>query len=241
MVNIFDGARIVLTGASSGIGLSLTRRLHAAGADILGIGRRTERELPADFPAITYSAVDLSGNGAATRLAAFADGLDWDTLDYLILNAGTGHHRPVGGESLTGIAETLQVNLVSPVQLVHVFAERLLAARGKVVLIGSVAHKGAVRFPVYAASKAALNGFARSVRSEWQGRIAVQILHPAATRTGMHERAGFDPGWRGLFFLKPDDVADVMVRQIARDRSPVTVGFRRVIRMKEARFLRGGR
>jgi hypothetical protein len=57
----------------------------------------------------------------------------------------------------------------------------------------------------------------------------------------MHERAGFDPGWKRLMFLKPDDVADAMVRQIARDRSPVTIGYRMIIRMKEAQFLRGGR
>lgn len=241
MINIFDGARILITGASSGIGLSLTRRLHAAGGEILGIGRRPDEDLPADFPAIAYRPADLSGADAASLLATFADDLDWDTLDYLILNAGTGYYRPVEAEDLAGIAGTLQVNLLTPVALVHRFAERLLAARGKVVFIGSVARSGAAGFPVYAASKAALNGFARSVRSEWQGRIGVQILHPGATRTDMHDRAGYDPGWRRMMFLNPGDVADAMIRQIARDRSPVTVGYRMIIRMKEARFLRGGR
>ena len=41
--------------------------------------------------------------------------------------------------------------------------------------------------------------------------------------------------------INPQDVADAMIRQIGRDRSPVLVGYRMIIRMKEARFLRGGR
>ena len=241
MINVFDGARILLTGASSGIGLSLVRRLHAAGGDILAIGRRPAEELPADYPPIPYRAVDLSAENAADHVADLTDDLEWDTLDYLILNAGAGYYRPVEDEDLAGVTETLQINLITPIMLVHRFAEQLLAARGKVVLIGSVAHKGAADFPVYAASKGALNGFVRSVRSEWQGRIGVQILHPGPTRTDMHRRAGFDPGWKRHLFLKADDVADAMIRQIPKDRSPVTVGHRMIIRMKEARFLRGGR
>lgn len=241
MVDIFRGARILITGASAGIGLCLARRLHAAGGEILGTGRRIERQLPADFPNIIYRTVELADEGAADSLIAIADELGWDTVDYMILNAGTGYFRPVMDEGVESIAGTLQVNLLSPVRIVHAFADRLLAARGKVVLVGSVSHKGAAGFPVYAASKAALNGLARSLRSEWQGRIAVQILHPGPTRTDMHERAGFDPGWKRSMFLRPDDVADAMVRQIARDRSPVTIGYRMIIRMKEARFLRGGR
>ena len=241
MLNIFDGARILVTGASAGIGLCLTRKLSAAGGEILGVGRRPANQLPDDFPPVTYNAADLSEAAAARRIVEAVDRLDWDTLDYLVLNAGTGRYCAVESETAASIAETVQVNLAAPLQLVHALSDRLLSARGKVVLVGSVAYKGSAGFPVYAASKAALNGFARSLRSEWQDRIGVQILHPGPTATEIHARAGYDPGWMGRLFLKPDDVADVMLRQIARSRSPVTVGYRMVIRMKEARFLRGGR
>ncbi len=240
MLNIFEGRRILVTGASGGIGLSLTRKMALAGGEILGVGRRPASELPGDFPAITYCQADLAKPDVVGQIIAAADDLDWDTLDYLILNAGTGRYAGIETEDTGSITTAVAVNLAAPVQTVHSFADRLLAAHGKVVLVGSVARNGSAGFPVYAATKAALNGFARSLRSEWQGRIRVQILHPGPTATDIHARAGFNPGWIGKLFLKPADVAEVMARQMAGNRSPVTIGYRRVMRMKETRLLRGG-
>lgn len=241
MLNIFDGKRILITGASAGIGLSLTRKMHLAGGEILGVGRRASDELPDDFPEISYHSADLSASGAVAGIIAAIDSLDWDTLDYLILNAGTGRYAGIETEDMTSIAQAVAVNLTTPLQTVHTLSDRLLASRGKVVLVGSVARKGSAGFPVYAATKAALNGFARSLRSEWRGRIDVQIMHPGPTATDIHARAGFNPGWIGRLFLKPDDVAEVMSRQMAANSSPLTIGYRRVIRMKETSLLRGGR
>jgi short-subunit dehydrogenase len=240
MLNIFENRRVLITGASAGIGLSLARKVHLAGGNILAIGRRPAGELPDDFPDIAYSAVDLAAPDAAAQVTVAAADLGWDTLDYLVLNAGTGRYAGVETEDAATIADTVQVNLAAPIEIAHAFAGHLLAAHGKVVLVGSVARKGSAGFPVYAATKAALNGFARSLRSEWQDRIDVQILHPGPVSTQMHARAGFDPGWMGKLFLKADDVAEVMALRMATNRSPVTVGYRAVIRMKEKRLMRGG-
>ena len=241
MQNIFERRRILITGASAGIGLSLTRKVHLAGGDLLAIGRRPAGELPDDFPDIPYHAVDLGVADAAARILAAADGLGWDTLDFLVLNAGTGRYGGIETEDMASIAGAVQVNLSAPIAIAHAFSDRLLAARGKVVLVGSAAHKGSGGFPVYAATKAALNGFARSLRSEWEGRIVVQVLHPGPVSTGMHARAGYDPGWKGKLFLKADDVAEVMVRRMAANSSPVAIGYRAVLRMKESRMLGGKR
>ena len=73
-------------------------------------------------------------------------------------------------------------------------APALFAANGQLTIIGSVAHKGAKKFATYAATKAALRGFSRSLREEWKGRASVQILHPGAVRTGMHAKAGLKAG-----------------------------------------------
>ncbi|HSM41890.1 MAG TPA: SDR family NAD(P)-dependent oxidoreductase [Afifellaceae bacterium] len=241
MLNIFDGRRVLITGASAGIGLSLVRKISLFGAEVLACGRRPRSDLPGDFPDVAYRSIDLAGPGAAGEIVAAVEALDWDTLDILILNAGTGRYAGIDADDAESIAGTVRVNLAAPVAITHALSGRLLAAHGRLVLVGSVARKGSRGFPVYAATKAAVNGFARSLRSEWQDRVTVQVFHPGPVATEMHARAGYDAGWLRKLFLKPDDVAEVMIRRMPRGGSPQTIGYRAVIRMKESGFLRGAR
>lgn len=241
MSNIFDGRRVLITGASAGIGLSLVRKIRLMGAEVLGCGRRPESELPEDFPDISYRSIDLGVAGSAAEIGKAVESLHWDTLDILVLNAGTGRYAGIEADHAASIARTVQVNLQAPVAIAHTMADRLLAAKGRVVIVGSVAHRGSRGLPVYAATKAALNGFARSLRSEWQDRVTVQVFHPGPVATEMHARAGYDAGWMRKLFLRPDDVAEVMIRRMPRGRSPQTVGYRAVLRMKETSFLPGAR
>jgi short-subunit dehydrogenase len=241
MLNIFDGRRVLITGASAGIGLSLARKISLSGAEVLAFGRRPQSELPGDFPDIAYRSIDLAEPGAAGEIVAAVEELDWDTLDILILNAGTGRYAAIDADDAASIADTVRVNLAAPVAIAHALSGHLLAAQGRLVLVGSVAHKGSRGFPVYAATKAALNGFARSLHSEWRDRVRVQVFHPGPVASEMHARAGYDAGWLRKLFLKPDDVAEVMIRRMPGGRTPQTVGYRAVIRLKETGFLRGAR
>ena len=135
-----------------------------------------------------------------------------DALDRLVINAGTGVYGGAETETAAAIRQTLDVNLAAPILLARRLAPYLEAARGKLVLIGSVAHRGSANMPSYAASKAGLSGLARSLDAEWSGRIAVQIIHPGPTATPMHAKAGYDPGrLKGLFFS-----AEGMAEEIGR-------------------------
>ena len=183
MTSPFGQKRVIVTGASSGIGLALARRLDAQGADLMAIGRRAAADLPPDFPQIgkkvAYQSLDISAGDAGPRLAAMIAARGWDSLDLIIHDAGTGHYRPVAAEDAASIAAVIATNCLGPIALTHALAPQLAKAGGAAVFVGSAAHKGAPGFPVYAATKGALAGFARALRSEWQGRIGVQILHPA--------------------------------------------------------------
>ncbi|MHA1189045.1 MAG: SDR family NAD(P)-dependent oxidoreductase, partial [Alphaproteobacteria bacterium] len=159
MANFYNGRRIVLTGASSGIGLALARHLSVHGAIVLATGARAKADLPAEFPDIAYVSVDMAGPNCADKLAGAVADLGWPGIDLLILNAGTGRHAPVETETAQTIDNVVAVNLTAPVRIAHRFAEQLIESTGQVVLIGSVVHKGADDFPVYAATKAALDGF----------------------------------------------------------------------------------
>lgn len=229
-----DRPTALITGGTSGIGLALAKRL-AGGYRLILTGRRDRSALPEKLTQnAQYVKADLSDPGAAvdTIEAAFK-AADHRSLDRLIVNAGTGYYATVDRENAGMIRSTMDVNLVASVFLAHRFAPFLENVGGNVVFVGSVAHRGAANMPSYAASKAGLAGLARSLRSEWQGRIGVQIVHPGPTRTEMHERAGYPAGGKfDRFFFSPDDMADEIIRLVESGRPQGTVmlnaGFRRL-------------
>lgn len=222
----------LITGASSGIGLALAGRLARSHRLIL-TGRRNASDLTSALPEnATYIQADFSQPEKA--VAAIDKNLEasgHERLDLLIVNAGTGYYRPAEQESSASIRETLDVNLAAPVLLAQRFYPKLEAARGKVVFIGSVAHRGAANMPSYAASKAGLSGLARSLESEWAGRVAVQIIHPGPARTAMHERAGYPVGGAlDRLFFSAEAMAEEIVRLIDSGRPGGTIMLRARLR-----------
>ncbi|WP_419909836.1 SDR family NAD(P)-dependent oxidoreductase [Hoeflea sp.] len=210
----------LITGATSGIGLALARRLAATHRLVLS-GRREPQKLP---DKASYVGADLSEPGKAADVVHMALREAGITkLSKLVLNAGTGTYAAADAEDAGTIRHTLDVNLVASVLMAHRLAPLLEAGSGKLVLIGSVAHRGSGNMPSYAASKAGLSGLARSLRSEWNGRIGVQIIHPGPTRTPMHENAGYQPGGLDRLFFSADAMADEIARLIEADRPATTI------------------
>lgn len=219
--------RLLITGATSGIGLALARG-RAGGAEMLLTGRRPEAEIRSLLPeGVAYVAADQAEPEFATIVSAALDRLGWDRLDLAILNAATGFAADPATESAQSIRTTLDVNLFSAIALAHALFSRLEEASGRLVLIGSTAHRGAPGFASYAASKAGLHGFARALAEEWRGRVAVQIIHPGPTATGMHDKAGHDPGPIGRMFARPETMAARIEAAIRSGRSPVSIPFAR--------------
>tara|TARA_R110000744_G_scaffold128550_2_gene235661 strand:- start:899 stop:1615 length:717 start_codon:yes stop_codon:yes gene_type:complete len=217
----------LITGATSGIGLEMAKRM-AVDHQLVLTGRRQAHECAADLPPDAhYIKADLSDPVRSARhLAAKFFSLEPGRLDLLIINAGIGFHTSAGREDVAMVRQTLDVNLVSSIMLVRQFAPLLEASHGKVVFIGSVAHRGAANMPTYAASKAGLAGLARSLKSEWKDRIGVQIIHPGPTRTTMHAKAGYDPGILRKLFFSPEAMADEIVRRIKDDRTHTRISIK---------------
>ncbi len=225
-----SSGRVLITGATSGIGSALTVRM-ARQNDVMATGSRPLEQLsPHMPPGVRYVQADQTRpEEAANRVETALQNSGWSGLDLAVLNAGVGFASEPGAEAVDTIHQTLDVNLMSSILLARLLSERLEAAGGKLVLVGSVAHRGASGFATYAASKAGLHGFARALREEWRDRIRVQIIHPGPTATGMHAKAGFDPGRIGSLFLRPDTMAALMHRAMLTEKSPVTVSFARYI------------
>lgn len=230
---------VLITGATAGIGLALARRM-AKDHRLVLCGRRGARECADNLPdgALYIQADFETPNDAVDAIDDALHEARIDALHRVIVNAGTGYYGSVDTERAATIRRTLDVNFAAPVLLARRMAPFLEKARGKLVLIGSVAHRGAANMPSYAASKAGLAGLARSLASEWQDRIAVQIIHPGPTATEMHEKAGYQAGKLRRLFFPAADMADEIARLTEGQKSSATVSIsarlRRLLRARSS-------
>ncbi|EFL88556.1 SDR family oxidoreductase [Ahrensia sp. R2A130] len=195
---------ILVTGATDGIGLWLAKSYAGRGHKVLATGRQAIADDAAFFGAsnIAYVRADQSApDEAATRIAAAMAGLGWQQLDLGILNAGLGWAGDPADEPVAEIERQIAVNFTANVLITKALAPWLFIGKGRLAIIGSTAHTGAKGFATYAATKAAMAGFAKSLRSEWQGRAEVTLVHPGPTRTSMHHKAGLSLGAVRAMFM----------------------------------------
>ena len=183
---------VVITGATDGLGRALARVLAARGDRLILLGRRPLVTLDDPlFNVATYCEVDLAMPDCADVLDRFLRERGITAVDLAIQNAGVGSYGPVADQSPERIEELLRVNLHGPLALTYALLPALWRARGTLVFIGSVAASLPVpQYAVYGATKAALEGFARSLRIELAGQVAVRVFHPGAIRTALHAKSG---------------------------------------------------
>lgn len=219
---------ILITGGTSGIGLALVERLSARHR-ILVTGRKPGNRLNtliAERPDTEFLHLDNSDPSAISKLLSrHLKEKGWDRLDNAVLNAGTGHVSDPSDELSEKIENTMTVNLTANIALAHCLYPPLQKAAGKLTFVGSTARKGAPNFASYAASKAALHGFARGLKEEWRGRVSVQIIHPGPTRTEMHAKAGLKLGRVRALFADPDAMARMIENDMARNRFSANLGL----------------
>lgn len=217
-----DGARVLLTGATGGLGQAMARHLRRAGADLVLTGRNEEVLRPlADELAATAVVTDLAEPDAVPHLLDAAG-----EVDVLVANAalpGTGLLQEMPVER---VQANVEVNLRAPLLLTHALLPRLLdQGRGHLVYIGSLS--GVVASPgsaLYNTTKFALRGLAGGLRQDLHGTgVVVSLVEPGFVRdAGMFARSGMTlpPGVRTT---TPDHVARAVVRAIHRNEGEVMV------------------
>lgn len=204
--------RVLITGASSGLGMGLARELAARGATLALCARRTDRlddlaaELTATHPGlrVTTRALDVRDHDAVFSVfASLADELGG--LDRVIVNAGIGHGKALGTGGFAANRETIETNLVAGLAQIEaamtIFREQ---GHGHLVVMSSVsAFRGLRRaMNAYAASKAGIAMLAEGLRAELLGNrdIVVTTLYPGYIRSEMNE------GMRKTPFMVDTDI-----------------------------------
>ena len=188
--------RALVTGASSGIGLAMARRLAAQGWSLILVARRTDRlaALQAELQAahkvdVQLIAQDLSAPDAATRL--FEAARPWP-VDALINNAGHGIQGRFLDMDPAAIDRMLLLNVHSLTHLCQVFARDMQARKGGYILnvASAAAFLPSPWVSAYAASKAYVRSFSEALRYELQNTgVSVTTLYPGITRTEFNEVA----------------------------------------------------
>ncbi|MCV7191608.1 SDR family oxidoreductase [Mycolicibacterium brumae] len=192
--------KILITGASSGLGAGMARAFAAKGRDLALCARRVDRleelkaELTARHPGITVAiaALDVNDHEAVADVFARLAG-ELGGLDRVIVNAGLGKGAPLGTGHLAANVATIETNLVAAlVQIEHTLEMFRAAGAGHLVLVSSlVANRGLPgTLTAYAASKSGLTSIGQSLRAEFHGTpIKVTVLEPGYIESEMTARS----------------------------------------------------
>ena len=168
----------LVTGASSGIGEACAVRLARAGWRVLA-GVRREGDAPAGTEELLLDVTDRAQIAAAADLA--------ERLDGLVNNAGIVVASPLEYLPLDELRHQLEVNVVGQLAVTQAFLPALRTARGRIVIVGSIAGRSTLPFlGAYAMSKHALEAMADSLRVELApDGIAVSIVEPGTIATAI--------------------------------------------------------
>jgi short-subunit dehydrogenase len=212
----------LITGASSGIGLALSRRLAGEGTKVALVARRKDLldQWAGEIGLAGGVALALHGDvrdRIAVREAVRRTESELGPIDLLIANAGVGHVTPAGTFDSASFEDTIRTNLLGPAYAVEAVLPSMLTRRaGQIVGISSLAsYRGLPRSHAYCASKSGLNAFLEGLRAEIADRgVRVTTVCPGFVRTPMIEK-GTSPM---PFLLEADEAARRILRAVRAGR-----------------------
>lgn len=211
-MNEFMGKKIVLTGASRGIGLSLMQKLSDLGAELIVVARQFEPQSQ-KLNNVSFYQADLTDK---QQLLGFVDYIQkkLPKIDYLINNVGIQTNmdffaKPAQIDMIDILDGEIKLNFSATVFLTLQLLPLLMKNsdhhhKAKIVNVGSaLARAPKMSSPTYAGTKAAIEAFSRGLKYQCEGRaIDVQVVVPDVVATGMTKDYAKKPT------LSADEAAD---------------------------------
>jgi NAD(P)-dependent dehydrogenase (short-subunit alcohol dehydrogenase family) len=228
------GKRVLLTGASSGIGAVAAGKLAAEGATVIAVARRehlleevVERIVASGGIAVAYP-TDLADLDQVDRLVKIVG-----AVDILINNAARSIRRPLidSLDRWHDIERVMQLNYFAPLRLIRGVAPGMIErGDGHIINIASwrVLPESSPLFAAYNASKAALSAVSRVIDTEWgeHGVHSTTVYYPLVATPMIAPTRAYD----GIAALSPEEAADWMVTA-ARTR-PVRIAPRKALALR---------
>jgi len=218
------GSRVLVTGASSGLGAELARGFATHGATVGICGRREDRlaevlgELQEHSPGSRSWTVDLADLDAVDHLAA--DVVEaFGGLDVLVNNAGIPKRRWAWEHRPDEVTDVLRINVESPIRLTLALLGVLAGSRGHVVFVGSVAARlDPPAEAVYSASKAAVTTFAECLRVDLAvagAGVGVHVVQPGVLDTELFAHPDNDESFSGIEALPATAIVEPVMELLA--------------------------
>lgn len=228
-------ARVLITGATGGIGRHIAAGLAGHGAKIALVGRKQAAldELKAHLTeqyGVEVHAINAdlaSAEGRQTLLTEVRKAMGG--IDLLINNAGVVDFHDFSEQDPAMIDRIYQTNLIAPVQLTReILPDLIRQGHGRVVNIGSTFGSiGFAWFAAYSSSKFALRGFSEALRRELDGTgVGVSYIAPRAVKTAANSQAVYEMAQATKMNMdEPDTVAAFVVRCIRNDKEIAYYGW----------------
>ncbi len=222
-----EGKRVLLTGATGGLGRAIAHGLAGRGGHLILTSRKREEldQLAIDLPGDKHSVIvsDLAEEGEAERLANEAA-----DIDILVANAALPGSGRLDGFSAAEIARAVRVNLEAPMILARLLVPAMAdRGEGHLVFVSSLSGKAASpRASIYNATKFGLRGFSLALRQDLivdRTGVGASVVMPGFIRdAGMFADSGA-PAPKGAGTATPEQVSDGVLSAIEQNRAEVAV------------------
>ncbi|WP_198262699.1 SDR family oxidoreductase [sulfur-oxidizing endosymbiont of Gigantopelta aegis] len=233
-MTILTDQRIILTGATGGIGIELAKQLVVQGCKLGLVSRSNEKleqlaaSLSSDANKLCLISADINtSDGRQTIIDQMLK--SFDGYDMLINTAGIMDFTSLLEQSDERIEAVLQTNVIAPMLLCKKVLPYMLAQNeGHIVNVGSTFGSiGFAWFTSYSTSKFALRGFSQALRRELaETDIKISYIAPRAVRTSLNSSAVYDMAKEVKMNMdKPDFVAKQIIRSIIKDHKEKYLGF----------------
>lgn len=214
----FENKRIVITGASSGIGWALLNKLRKIeGTQIVAVD---VQPLPEKMDDVTFIDADMSRFDNIENVFAQSC-FKFREIDIFFANAGFAYYETVGKPDYERIENIFKVNTVAPLYILQKMMG-MKNANLTVITASAMAKLGIPGYAFYGATKAALDRFADAFWHENHPRSSLSLVYPVATRTNFFKQANTQKTpvtpWPSQ---TPEQVADAIIEGVLKDKRQI--------------------